>query len=118
MPRIQVQDPFNGGASLRPTISPRQDPAGVAPPAKDNSLFALADALSEFNPELRGMLKDEQAKAQADALTLGDLKAAELSAKGRMDAINGQLKTFTDDGTISPARLPYFQRGFNRLDAD
>ena len=114
MPRIQVQDPFNGGASLRPTISPRQDPAGVAPPAKDNSLFALADALSEFNPELRGMLKDEQAKAQADALTLGDLKAAELSAKGRMDAINGQLKTFTDDGTISPARLPYFQRGFNR----
>lgn len=114
MPRIQVRDPFNGGEQLRPTISPQRLPAGVAPPAKDNSLFSLADALSDFNPEIRGLLREEQAKRQDEAVTLGELKAAELSSKERMDAINGQLKTFTDDGTISPARLPYFQRGFNR----
>jgi hypothetical protein len=74
----------------------------------------LADALSDFNPEIRGLLREEQAKRQDEAVTLGELKAAELSSKERMDAINGQLKTYTDDGTISPARLPYFQRGFNR----
>lgn len=114
MPRIQVRAPFNGGEQLSPTISPQRLPAGVAPPTKDNSLFSLADALSDFNPEIRGLLREEQAKRQDEAVTLGELKAAELSSKERMDAINGQLKTFTDDGTISPARLPYFQRGFNR----
>jgi hypothetical protein len=114
MARVQVQDPFNGGASLRPTIQPQTTTAGVARPTARQDIFAVADALGEFNPEIRGMLREEQAKAQNDAMTAGELKAAELSAKERMDTINGKLKTYVDNGTIPKAQLPYFQRGFNR----
>ena len=114
MPRVQVQDPFKNTPSLRPTINPQRLPAGVAAPARDNSLMDLAGALSEFNPELRGMIREQQAKAQSDAITQGELKAAELDAQGRMDAINGKLKAYVDDGTIPASQLPYFQRGFNR----
>lgn len=90
--------------------------AGVERPAdpRQDPMLQLAGALSSFNPELRGMLREQVAKQQDAAVTSGDLKAAELDAAKRMSEINSNFKTYVDDGTVPKSMLPFFQIGFNK----
>jgi hypothetical protein len=117
MARAQVQDPLSNNApQLRPTSRPIGVGVGARPPARiqDNGLMQLASALGEFQPALRQMLADRAQKDQEAALTVGELKAAELSAEQRMQEINSKFKTYVDDGTVPKSMLPYFQIGFSK----
>ncbi len=114
--RVQVQEPLSNTPSLSPVSRPIGVGAGARPAARlqDSGIYQLADALGEWQPVLRQMIADKRAEEQKSALTQGELKAAELSAQERMSALNGKLKQFVDDGTVSKAQLPFFQTGFAR----
>ncbi len=116
MARKQVQNPLQGGPNIQVTGRPPSVPGSArpAPRIQDNGLMQLAESLSAYQPVLRELIAQKQAEEKEAAVSLGELKAAELSAEQRMAEINSKFKTFVDNGTVPKSMLPFFQTGFSR----
>ncbi len=112
MARKQVSSPLEGAAPvLQPTARPLAIQIGATPPPSSSPLMELAHAFREVNPELRDMLRDSAAKADKDAMALGEIEATKARAEGRLAEIDNILKAKVDAGELSRVHLPAAHRG-------
>lgn len=113
MARPIINDPLAGQSpGLQPTARPLNIPIGATPPPQRSPLMELGDAFGSFNPTLRGLLRDAAAKADNDAMALGEIEATRAGAAKRMGEIEKVLKEQVDAGKLDAVRLPAFERGF------
>jgi hypothetical protein len=113
MARKQIANPLEGAApTLSPTARALSIPIGATPAPSRSPLMELGEAFASFNPELRAALRDSAAKADQDAMALGELEAQKSNAAQRMAELDTTIKDAVDKGQLPAARSPAFERGF------
>lgn len=113
MSRKQTQSPIElASPGLNPAARVLAIQPGAAPAPQRSKLMELAHSFTGFNDELRGLLRDASARADRDAMALGELEAQRTGAVKRMEEIEGTIKKAVDAGTVDHVRLPAFERGF------
>lgn len=120
MPNSQITLPLLGAApTLQPTARPIAVPIGARAPIQRSPLMELANAFGGFNDELRGLLRDTAARADRDAMALGELDAMKTNAAAKMESIDTTLKAAVDARQLDPIRRPRYQEAFSaRVGAD
>jgi hypothetical protein len=79
----------------------------------------LAESFNGFNDNLRGLLRDTAARADRDAMAMGELDAMKTQASANMAAIDVKLKEAVDSHKLDPIRRVAYQQAFSaRVGAD
>lgn len=109
MPRKNLNNPTEDGPQLRPTVRGYQyRPAvqGPTPPRVSNQTLR---SLANFSSTLTRFLDNKHGRDEDEAERIARLEYEKADANQKKLLINGELKKYVEDGTLSKAQLPLFK---------